>query len=428
MLLIATIAIIVVAAGIIGYVAFSGGTTSTTTSTTTSSTTLTSTQTTTATRTTTVSTTSTATTTLPTTTTLTSTVPTTTIQTTTYTTTITSTTNPPQVVSLTGAGASFPYPLLSTMIVEYAHIYSNVRINYQSIGSGGGVRQHINKTVSFAASDAPLTDAQRAAAPNTLHIPETIGSVVIAYNIPGIKKGLNMTGSLIAQIFMGNISKWNDPAIASLNPGVQLPDKDILVVHRSDGSGTTFVFTGYLSTVSSEWKSKIGQSTAVQWPIGLGSSGNEGVAGLVRGTTYTIGYVELAYALTNSMSYAYVQNSEGRFIEPTLQSTSAAAIQKAPNLPRGNESWKDVNLLNAAGADTYPIASFSYILVYKELSVIPGMDYLEAKTLVDFLWWAIHDGQSYAPSLQYVPLPQNVVSINEQTINSITFNGQSLRS
>jgi phosphate transport system permease protein/phosphate transport system substrate-binding protein len=313
------------------------------------------------------------------------------------------------------------------MIVEYGRIYSNVRINYQSIGSGGGIRQHTNKTVYFAASDAPLTDAQRTAAPNTLHIPITIGCVVLAYNVPGIQKGLNLTGPVIAQVFMGNISKWNDPAIASPNPGVQLPDKDILVVHRSDGSGTTFVFTGYLSTVSSEWKTKVGQSTAVQWPIGLGSAGNEGVAGLVRGTTYTIGYVELAYALTNKMSYAYVQNQQGKFIEPSLASTSAAASQAASNLPNGDESWKDVNLLNVAGADTYPIASFSYVLVYKELSVLSGMDYLKAKVLVDFLWWSIHEGQNYASNLQYVSLPQSVISINEQTINSITFDGQPLR-
>jgi len=332
-----------------------------------------------------------------------------------------------QQLTINGAGATFPYPLLSTMTVEYNTVKPNIRFNYQSIGSGGGIRQHTEKTVDFGASDAPLTEQQRQAAPNTVHIPITIGSVVLAYNVPGMPKGLKATGSLIADIFLGKVKKWNDPAIKSLNPDLQLPDKDILVVHRSDGSGTTFVWTGYLSIVSSEWKEKIGQGTAVQWPTGLGSAGNEGVAGLVRGTEYTVGYVELAYALQNKMTYAFIQNREGKFIEPTLESTSAAAGAAAPTLPKGEQSWTTVNLLNAPGAGSYPIASFSYLLVYKELSVLPTMDRARAQALVDFLWWATHEGQSYAPKLQYVPLPQAVISLNEQTIKSITFNGQTLR-
>ena len=351
----------------------------------------------------------------------------TTTSTTTATTTSTQSTTTLPKISLNGAGASFPYPLYSTMIVQYNKIYPNIQINYQSIGSGGGIRQHTNKTVDFGASDAPLTEAQRSAAPNTLHLPMTIGCVVLAYNLPGIPKGLNMTGQVISDIFLGNIKKWNDPAIKNLNPNVQLPDMDILTVHRADGSGTTFVFTSYLSIASSNWKSQVGAGTAVQWPIGLGSAGNEGVAGLVRGTQYTIGYVEIAYALQNKMTYAYVMNKDGYFVEPTLESIKSAVVSASTTLPKGDESWVAVSLLNIQGTNSYPIVSFSYIIVYKELNVLPSMNKNKAQALVDFLWWATHDGQSYATSLSYVPLPQSVVPINEQTISSITYNGQTLR-
>lgn len=327
-------------------------------------------------------------------------------------------------IVLNGAGATFPYPLISTWTVQYNKIYPNIMVNYQSIGSGGGIRQHTNKTVDFAASDAPLNEDQRKAAPNTLHIPITIGCVVVAYNLPNVPKGLKLTGELVAEIFLGNIKKWNDPLIANLNPEIQLPDKEIIVVHRSDGSGTTFVFTSYLSIVSSEWNSKVGKGTAVQWPTGLGAAGNEGVAGVIRGTPYTIGYVELAYALQTKMSYAYLKNKDGNFVEPSLESTAAAAEALSPILPKGDESWEKVSLLNAPGKDSYPIASFSYILVYKELSVLPKMDKEKAIELVKFLYWAIHDGQNYAPNLQYVPLPKSVVNLNEETIKSITFNGE----
>ena len=345
---------------------------------------------------------------------------------TTSTVTETATTTPTKKITLSGAGATFPYPLISTMVVEYNKIRPDVQISYQSIGSGGGIRQHTEKTVDFGASDAPLNDKQREAAPNTLHIPITIGSVVVAYNLPGITKGLKLTGEVLADIFLGKITKWNDPAIQSLNPDLSLPNKDILVVHRSDGSGTTFVFTGYLCIVSPEWKTKVGQGTAVQWPTGLGAAGNEGVAAVVRGTEYTIGYVELAYALQNKMSYTYLQNREGRFIEPTLQSAAAAAAAVAPTLPKGDESWFHVNLLNAPGADSYPITSFSYLLVYKDLSALPTMTKEKAQALVEFLWWAVHDGQKYAPALEYVPLPPEVVAVNEATIKMITFKGEPL--
>ncbi|MEM4726317.1 MAG: phosphate ABC transporter substrate-binding protein PstS [Nitrososphaerales archaeon] len=336
------------------------------------------------------------------------------------------TTTSAPTISLNGAGATFPYPLISTMVVEYNKIKPNVKISYQSIGSGGGIRQHTEKTVDFGASDSPLNEKQREAAPNTLHIPITIGSVVLAYNLPGFTKGLKMTGEVVADIFLGKITKWNDPAIQSLNPDLNLPNKDILVAHRSDGSGTTFVWTGYLSIVSPEWKSKVGQGTAVQWPIGLGAAGNEGVAAVIRGTEYTVGYVELAYALQNKMSYAYLQNKEGRFIEPTLSTSAAAAAASATILPRGDESWSSVSLLNAPGANSYPVTSFSYILLYKDLSTLPTMNKDKAQALIDFLWWAIHDGQKYAPDLQYVPLPQEVVAVNEATLRMVTFEGQPL--
>jgi phosphate ABC transporter phosphate-binding protein len=346
------------------------------------------------------------------------------------TTTNTQATQPPQgqSITLTGAGATFPFPLLSTLTFEYNKIKPNIKFNYQSIGSGGGIRQHTEKTVDFGASDAPLTEKQREAAPNTLHIPETIGAVVMAYNIPNVPKGLKMTGQIIADIFLGKITKWNDPALKSLNPETQLPDKDILVVHRSDGSGTTFVFTDYLSKVSQEWESKVGKGTAVQWPVGLGSAGNEGVAGLVRGTSYTTGYVELAYALQNKMNYAFIQNKDGNFIEPTLETTSAAAAGVAPSLPKGDQSWVTVSIVNAPGTNSYPIASFTYLLVYKELSALPQMNKQRAQALVEFFWWIIHDGQKYAPDLEYVPLPQTVVALNERTIKSITFNSEPLLS
>jgi len=338
----------------------------------------------------------------------------------------TSTTTLTKKISLSGAGATFPYPLISTMVVEYNKIRPDVQISYQSIGSGGGIRQHTEKTVDFGASDAPLNEKQREAAPNTLHIPVTIGSVVVAYNLPGFTKGLKLTGEVVADIFLGKITKWNDPAIQSLNPDLTLPDKDILVVHRSDGSGTTFVFTGYLSIVSQEWKTRVGQGTAVQWPTGLGAAGNEGVAAVIRSTEYTIGYVELAYALQNKMSYAYLQNREGRFIEPSLQTTAAAAKAVAPILPKGDESWFHVSLLNALGTDSYPIASFSYLLVYKELSVLPTMTKEKAQALVEFLMWATHEGQKYAPAIEYVPLPPEVIAVNDGTIKMITYNGEPL--
>ena len=329
-------------------------------------------------------------------------------------------------VTLNGAGATFPFPLIDTWRVEYKDVESSVNLNYQSVGSGAGIKQFTERTVDFGGTDAPLTAAQREALPGqAVHIPETIGSVVAAYNVIGIpNKGLKLTGPILADIFLGKITKWDDERITELNPGLPIPSKDIVVVHRSDGSGTTFVWTDYLSKVSTEWKDQVGKGTAVPWPTGIGAPGNEGVANGIRGTAYTIGYVELAYALTNNMQFAFIQNQEGNFIEPTLESTSAAVSASAGTLPKGEDSWETVSLTNAPGATSYPIASFSYLLLYKELSTNTQINSIEkAKALVKFVEWAITDGQEFADDLDYVPLPDPVVQLDMETLKALTFNG-----
>ncbi|MCI0561026.1 MAG: phosphate ABC transporter substrate-binding protein PstS [Nitrososphaera sp.] len=330
-------------------------------------------------------------------------------------------------IVLNGAGASFPFPLIDTWRVEYQKVQPGVSLNYQSIGSGGGIRQFTDKTVDFGATDAPLNGNQTAALSGpAVHIPETIGSVVAAYNIPGVPdKGLKLDGPILADIFLGNITDWDDPRIVELNPDLPLPSKDIVVVHRSDGSGTTFVWTSYLSAVSPEWQEQVGRGTAVSWPKDVGASGNEGVASTVIDTAYSIGYVELAYALTTGMDYAFIKNNDGQFIEPTLESTRAAVSASAASLPSGEASWSGVSLLNAPGPDSYPIASFSYLLLYKELSTNPLINNMEkAKALVDFVSWAITDGQEFADDLSYVRLPAEVVELNQDTLMGLTFNGQ----
>jgi phosphate transport system substrate-binding protein len=333
-------------------------------------------------------------------------------------------------VTLTGSGATFPYPLLSIMISEYQANRTNVQINYQSIGSGGGISALESKTVDFAASDAPLGAADMAKTPGALHIPETIGAVTVAYNLPGIPTSLHLTGKVIADIFAGNVTTWNDPEIESLNPNVTLPAKNIVTVHRSDGSGTTFIFTGYLSASSPAFQQEVGQGKSVSWPsrgISLGANGNTGVAQDVNNTQYTVGYVELAYALQNGFTVAAVQNPTGNWILPSFD-TIKTAVQSAAStgLPAGNQSWTNVSLINAPNATAYPIVSFTYLLVYQELNVVPGMTQGKATALVQFLWWVVHDGQQYSPSLEYVQLPTNVVQIDETTIQSITYNGQHL--
>jgi phosphate transport system permease protein/phosphate transport system substrate-binding protein len=315
--------------------------------------------------------------------------------------------------------------LIDTWRVDYQKVQPGVNINYQSIGSGGGVKQFTEKTVDFGASDAPLTQNESKKASGAVHIPETIGSVVAAYNIPSIPdKGLKLSGEVLADIYLGKITKWNDPKIQSLNTDKTLPGDDIVVVHRSDGSGTTFVWTDYLSSVSTAWKDQLGKGKSVEWPTGIGAPGNEGVANAIKGTPNTIGYIELSYALTTNTPFAFIQNKEGKFVEPSLESTKAAVQSYVSTLPKGDGDWSNVTLVNAVGADSYPIASFSYILLYKEMSTDPNLDQAKAKSLVDFISWAITDGQKAAESLDYVPLPDGVVKLNQDTIKSLTFKGQ----
>jgi phosphate transport system substrate-binding protein len=330
-------------------------------------------------------------------------------------------------IIINGAGATFPFPLIDTWRVDYKTIKPEVDINYQSIGSGGGVKQFTAKTVDFGATDAPLTAQEMQSAPGAVHIPETIGSVVAAYNIPSIPdKGLKLTGEVLGDIFLGKITKWNDPKIQSLNPDKTLPGDDIVVVHRSDGSGTTFVWTDYLSNVSSAWSQQVGKGKSVAWPTGIGAPGNEGVANAIKGTANTIGYIELSYALTTKTPFAFIQNKEGNFIEPSIASTRAAVAAQSGALPKGDQPWTNVTMVNAAGKDSYPIASFSYLLLYKELSTDPNIDEPKAKALVDFIAWAITDGQKTGESLNYVPLPDTVVKLDQDTLKSLTYKGKPL--
>ncbi|MCL4531952.1 MAG: phosphate ABC transporter substrate-binding protein PstS [Actinobacteria bacterium] len=319
--------------------------------------------------------------------------------------------------NLTGAGSTLAYPLYSKWFNVYNQQYG-VQVNYQAIGSGAGIQQLIQKTVDFGASDAPMTDEQLKSAPSEiLHIPTVLGAVAITYNVPGVTTSLKFTPDVIAGIFLGNITKWSDPKIAADNPGVKFPDTAIAVVHRSDGSGTTNIFTDYLSNVSPEWKSKVGTGISVNWPVGIGAKGSEGVAGQVRQITGAIGYVELAYAIQNKMPYGLVKNQAGQFVEPTLDSTVAAAAADASNMPADMR----VSIVNAPGATSYPIAGYTYILVYKEQS-----DASKGKALVNLLWWGIHDGESYAKGLLYGSLPANVVTKDEAAIKSITYQGKPL--
>ena len=328
-------------------------------------------------------------------------------------------------VTINGAGATFPFPLIDTWRVEYQKTNPDVNINYQSIGSGGGIKQFTAKTVDFGATDAPLSKNESQQAKGAVHIPETIGSVVAAYNIPSIPdKGLKLTGEVLADIFLGKITKWNDPKIQALNKDKTLPADDIVVVHRSDGSGTTFVWTDYLSSVSQAWKDQLGKGKSVQWPVGIGAPGNEGVANAIKGSPNTIGYIELGYALTTKTPFAFIQNKEGKFVEPSINSTRAAVEANVASLPKGDGDWSNVTLVNAAGPNSYPIASLTYLLLYKEMSTDPNLDQAKAKALVDFISWAITDGQKMGPSLGYVPLPAGVVKLDQDTLKSLTFKGQ----
>lgn len=315
-----------------------------------------------------------------------------------------------QGADLTGAGATFPYPIYSKWFADYA-TKTGVKINYQSIGSGGGIRQLTEGTVDFGASDAPMSDAEQAKlkAP-VLHIPTVLGAVVITYNIPGVTQTLKLSGPVLAQIYAGTIQQWSAKPIADLNPGVKLPAQDILVVHRSDGSGTTYIFSDYLASVSDDWSKAPGKGKELQWPVGIGGKGNEGVAGQVKQTPYAIGYVELAYARQNKLPYAWMQNAAGKFVEPTIESVTEAAA--SANFPPTTDFR--VSIVNAPGKGSYPISSFTYLLVPTIYA-----DQAKGKKLVDFIKWAIHDGEKEAPALDYAPLPKNVVSILDQRLTTI---------
>ena len=305
---------------------------------------------------------------------------------------------------LTGAGATFPYPLYSKWFNEYAE-KRGVKINYQSIGSGGGIRQLSERTVDFGATDAPMSDAELAKAKGgtIMHIPTVLGAVVVIYNLPQLSQPLKLNGETIAAIFQGQITRWNDARIAALNAGVALPATDILVVHRSDGSGTSYVFTDYLSKVSPAWATKPGRGKEVQWPVGLGAKGNEGVAGQVKQTPGAIGYAELAYATQNKLSTASITNAAGESIAPTIASVTAAAAGASARLPSTTDYR--VSIVNAAGAGVYPISSFTWIILYEKQA-----DGAKGKKLVDFLRWALSDGQPMGAALDYAPLPESMRS------------------
>ncbi|MBN1654082.1 MAG: phosphate ABC transporter substrate-binding protein PstS [Deltaproteobacteria bacterium] len=320
-------------------------------------------------------------------------------------------------IDLQGAGATFPYPLYSKWIAEFQKVDPRVRINYQSIGSGGGIRQIVERTVDFGASDATMSDEELAKTPGKLlHIPMTLGAVVVTFNLPEVAQ-LRLSRQLVAAIFLGEIKEWNDPRLAKLNPGARLPAKPLTVVYRSDGSGTTAVFTEYLSSISAAWKERVGAGKSVKFPVGLGAKGNEGVAGQIKTSAATIGYVELAYAKQTALSYAAIENRAGNFIEPELKTITASAASTAGEMPDDLR----LSIVDAVGADAYPIAAYSYILVYQN-----QRDALKGKALARFLWWAVHEGQRFGPSLHYAPLPVEAVSKIERKLRSLSYKGTSL--
>lgn len=313
---------------------------------------------------------------------------------------------------INGTGATFPYPLYSKWFSEYNKQNPQVKINYQSVGSGAGIKQLISKTVDFGASDAPMKeDELKAAGAPVVHIPTVLGAVVVSYNVPGVTTSLNFSPELLTDIFLGKIKKWNDPKIATENAGVQLPETFITPVYRSDGSGTTSVFTDYLAKVSTDWSTKVGAGKAVKWPTGLGGKGNEGVAGVLKQTPGSIGYIEQVYAITNKLPVASIKNSSGKYVQPSLESVSAAAEGALKTMPADYR----VSITNASGANSYPISAFTYILVYKKLNQKSGKDF------VNFLKWSMGKGQSYAKDLAYAPLPKSLVQKVETTISQLEF-------
>jgi phosphate transport system substrate-binding protein len=312
---------------------------------------------------------------------------------------------------INGAGATFPYPIYSKWFDEYAKVDPSVHFNYQSIGSGGGIMMLRNKTVDFGASDAPMNDEQLQQSPGpVLHFPSVMGAVVVMYNLPEVKTSIRLTGPVIADIFLGNIVKWTDPAITKLNPGVPFPDEPIVTAHRSDGSGTSYIFSDYLTKVSPEWAKKVGKGTSLKWQVGLGGKGSEGVTGMVQQTPGAIGYVELIYALKNNIPAAIVQNSAGNWITPSLTGVTAAAASAASNMPADFR----VSITNAPGADSYPLSSFTWLLIYKNET-----DKEKGQAIENFLKWCLTTGQQFAAPLDYAPLPPAVVQSELQQINQI---------
>lgn len=322
------------------------------------------------------------------------------------------------------SGATFAFPLLDLWRVQYSEVEPNVEFNYQSIGSGGGVKDHINKLGQFGATDAPLTDAEYDAAPGTITIPEMIGAISIAYNVDNVGSGLNISEEALCGIFLGEITNWSDDEIKDDNPGVELPDAAIHTVHRSDGSGTTFAFTSYLTKVCPEWDEQVGAAKSVPWPSGLGSPGNEGVAGTINSTPNSIGYVTLAYAFQNDMTVADIQNGDHtNFVPPSLDTASAASGSAAFWLPSAEESWRDVDLLAAPGFNSYPITSFSYLIIHPDLK--DSADNLEhASAVADMIAWMITDGQQYSSQLLYVPIADLVKNIGLDGLSQVTYDGE----
>ncbi len=312
---------------------------------------------------------------------------------------------------LTGAGATFPNPIYSRWFSEYSSSHPGVEINYQSIGSGAGIKQVTTKTVDFGASDAILTDQQlQESQVKLLCIPTVLGAVVPVYNVPGVSGDLKFSGDVIADIYLGKISKWNDPRIKQQNPGVNLPDHTILSVYRSEGSGTNFIFTDFLSKVSPDFKAKVGSAASVRWPLGIGQKGNEGVAGMIRNSPYAFGYVELIYAVQNHMSFGEVKNSSGKWVKASTDSVTAAAAGAAKNMPADYR----ISITNAPGPDAYPISSFTWLLIPN-----PSADPAKGKVLHDFLTWMLDHGQAEAAGLTYAPLPKSVVAMERKTIATI---------
>jgi phosphate transport system substrate-binding protein len=316
-----------------------------------------------------------------------------------------------QTIRINGAGATFPNPIYQKWFSEYNKLHPNVEINYQSIGSGGGIQQVIKQTVFFGATDGPMTNEQLQSAPGKImHFPTVLGAVVPVYNLPNVTAELKFSGPVLADIFLGKITKWNDPSIAKLNAGVTLPATDITVTHRADGSGTTYIWVDYLAKVSPEWKSKVGVANSVNWPTGVGGRGNEGVASTVKQTPGAIGYVELIYALQNKIAYGSVLNAAGESVKASVPAVTAAAAEAVKSMPADFR----VSITNAPGKGVYPISSFTWILLYET-----AKDKAQAKTMVDFMKWALTDGQKFAPELGYAPLPDAVVKLEMAALAKI---------